>query len=76
MFIDGCLWHGCLDHCRIPKTNNSYWSVKIGGNVARDADTDRLLAEAEWLPVRIWEHDDPVEAADRIERLVRGRQPG
>jgi DNA mismatch endonuclease (patch repair protein) len=74
VFVDGCLWHGCLDHCRIPETNRGYWSAKIGGNMTRDADTDRRLVEAGWLPVRVWEHDDPMMAVDRIERLVRSRQ--
>jgi DNA mismatch endonuclease (patch repair protein) len=37
----------------------------------RDRDTDTQLAAAGWLAVRIWEHEDPVEAAQAIEQLVR-----
>jgi DNA mismatch endonuclease (patch repair protein) len=39
----------------------------------RDRDTDTQLAAAGWLAVRIWEHEDPVEAAQAIEQLVRDR---
>ena len=62
MFVDGCLWHGCPEHYRIPITHEDYWFEKIGRNVARDEDTDNQLREAGWLPIRIWEHDDPAEA--------------
>jgi hypothetical protein len=31
------------------------------------------VAAAGWLVVRIWEHEDPVEAAAAIEQLVRER---
>ena len=75
VFVDGCLWHGCQEHCRIPKTHEDYWSEKIGRNVTRDRDTDSKLREAGWLPVRIWEHDDPAEAADRIAEVVTSRRP-
>ena len=35
MFVDGCLWHGCPEHYRIPITHEDYWFEKIGRNVAR-----------------------------------------
>ena len=44
---------------------------KVERTVKRDEEVDQLLAEAGWTVVRIWEHEDPVEAADRIEALVR-----
>jgi hypothetical protein len=36
-------------------------------------DTDTQLVAAGWLAVRIWEHEDPGEAARAIEQLVRDR---
>jgi len=36
LFVDGCLWHGCPKHCRIPHTNRSYWVNKISANKRRD----------------------------------------
>lgn len=56
VFLDGCFWHGCPEHFVWPKTNADYWQAKITGNRARDRETDRILADAGWMPLRIWEH--------------------
>ena len=71
VFVDGCYWHGCPLHGTTAKTNASYWGPKIGGNVQRDLETDRLLAEAGWQSIRVWEHEDPISVAARVERAVR-----
>ena len=52
------------------KTNTEWWKKKIDGNRARDRDTDRRLREAGWVSIRVWEHEDPVQAADRIRKAV------
>jgi DNA mismatch endonuclease, patch repair protein len=72
VFLDGCFWHACPEHFVPPKTNSLYWQAKIEANRKRDADTDRLLAEAGWTVVRVWEHQDPLAAAARIAIIVRG----
>ena len=72
VFVDGCYWHGCPEHGTTAKTNSTYWGPKIRRNRDRDSETDRLLGEAGWVSVRIWEHDDANEAARRIASLVRG----
>lgn len=72
--IDGCFWHGCPEHGTSPKANASFWRDKITTNQRRDRDTNLRLAEAGWLVVRVWEHEDPVLAADRIETVVRERR--
>jgi hypothetical protein len=46
--------------------------TKIERNRERDADTDSRLAEAGWLSVRVWEHEDPAMAAGRVLSVVRG----
>ena len=74
VFVDGCLWHGCPKHCRIPETHEDYWMQKIGGNIARDRDTDSRLRDADWLPLRIWEHDDPQAGADRVAEAITARK--
>ena len=66
VFIDGCFWHGCPEHGTWPKANADFWRGKILANVARDRETDQQLKEAGWSVVRVWEHEDPVAAADRI----------
>lgn len=76
VFVDGCFWHRCPDHGTSPKANADWWSEKLDGNVRRDRAIDLALAEAGWLVIRIWEHEEPVEAADRIESAVRKRRAG
>jgi len=76
VFIDGCFWHGCPEHFRLPATNPDYWGPKIRANTARDAETDALLALEGWTVLRIWEHTLAVEAATRIEGAVRERLAG
>jgi len=73
VFVDGCYWHGCAQHGTQPATNAEYWSSKIGRNVARDRETDGHLLEAGWLPIRVWEHDDFIQAAERVAEAVRTR---
>jgi DNA mismatch endonuclease, patch repair protein len=75
VFIDGCFWHGCNLHTVPPRTNQEYWVHKIQGNRRRDAETDRQLADAGWLSIRVWEHEDPKRAADRISHEIRRRRP-
>lgn len=73
VFVDGCYWHGCPEHFIMPKTNEDYWSAKIKRNKDRDEATDVSLAEAGWDSIRVWEHEDPSEAADKIEVAWRRR---
>jgi DNA mismatch endonuclease (patch repair protein) len=73
VFSDGCFWHRCPRHGSSPKANSQYWKQKLERNVARDRRADLALATAGWTVIRVWEHEDPVEAAGRIEAVVRGR---
>jgi DNA mismatch endonuclease (patch repair protein) len=73
VFVDGCFFHGCPEHATWPKHNAEFWREKIETNRRRDQDTDRRFADHGWAVVRVWEHEDPVLAADRIEEIVRGR---
>lgn len=72
VFLDGCFWHGCPEHYRPSRINASFWTTKITDNQKRDLDTDRQLADAGWTVIRVWEHENPAEAAIRIESAVRG----
>lgn len=72
VFLDGCFWHGCAKHYRPAKGKTAeFWNDKIAGNRRRDADTDERLHQAGWDVIRIWEHEDPAEAASRIAGRVR-----
>lgn len=70
VFLDGCFWHGCPDHHTVAATNAEFWSEKVTTNRARDRDTDRRLVDAGWTVVRVWEHEDPSRAAERIRDVV------
>ena len=76
VFVDGCFWHGCPEHGTQPRANSAWWTAKLAANRTRDADTDRLLREAGWQVVRVWEHE-PVEravaAVVTAVRAARGR---
>jgi DNA mismatch endonuclease (patch repair protein) len=74
VFVDGCFWHGCPAHGRRDhRTNGWYWPEKIERNKARDQDTDAKLRAAGWIPLRVWEHEEPESAAARVLSLWRER---
>jgi DNA mismatch endonuclease (patch repair protein) len=73
VFVDGCFWHGCPEHASWPKANAAWWRSKIEKNRARDSDTDDRLARAGWQVLRVWEHEDPMQAAQRIAEIVANR---
>lgn len=73
MFVDGCFWHACPVHGTMPKNNSEWWREKLTRNVSRDREKDEGLALLGWLPVHVWEHEDPDEAAARVEALWAAR---
>jgi DNA mismatch endonuclease (patch repair protein) len=74
VYVDGCFWHSCPEHGTRPKANADWWEQKLKRNRERDSETDRTLTEHGWEVVRIWEHEDPVAAADRVEEAVAARK--
>jgi DNA mismatch endonuclease (patch repair protein) len=74
VFVDGCFWHGCPAHATQPRANSSYWQDKIATNQRRDRDTDRQLEAAGWMVIRIWEHENLIDAASRIEDAIHRRR--
>jgi DNA mismatch endonuclease (patch repair protein) len=74
VFVDGCFWHGCPIHATQPRSNNAFWQDKIATNQRRDRDTDSQLGAAGWMVIRVWEHEDPTDAASRIEDAVDQRR--
>jgi DNA mismatch endonuclease Vsr len=69
VFVDGCFWHGCPWHCRMPKSRGSYWKPKIDRNMVRDKVVGIALRKRGWRVVRIWEHSlrDPLRVVASIE---------
>lgn len=57
IFVHGCFWHrhpGC-SRASTPKTRTDFWTAKFDRNVARDAKVERLLRDAGWDVITIWE---------------------
>jgi DNA mismatch endonuclease (patch repair protein) len=71
VFVDGCFWHGCTQHKSMPKRNDVWWAEKLRRNAERDKETDAFLRSQGWTVLRIWEHEDPDEAADRVENALQ-----
>ena len=57
MFVDGCFWHGCPRHARIPKSRVAFWKDKLARNVQRDREVKSALRTRGWRVLRIWEHE-------------------
>ena len=71
VYVDGCFWHACPDHGVVPKSNTEWWMEKLAATVARDRLAEEVLHSEGWSVVRVWEHEDAKDAADRIATLVR-----
>src|SRR5262245_36425540 len=54
VFVDGCFWHGCPEHCVAPKANAAFWSEKIAGNRERDCRKDEELRIRGWTVLHVW----------------------
>ena len=70
VLVDGCFWHQCPQHSNVPVANAAYWVPKLRRNVDRDRRTDAALADAGWIVIRVWEHQDPAEAAEQVAGVV------
>ncbi len=56
VFVDGCFWHSCPFHGRIPKSNGSYWGPKLKRNAERANSKDSRLQADGWRIIHVWEH--------------------
>ena len=70
VFVDGCFWHGCPWHFKVPKTNSAWWKEKTERNRRRDLKKTRQLRRMGWTVMRIWEHVPPDVAATRIKEKI------
>jgi len=70
IFVDGCFWHGCPDHCQIHKTNQPFWESKLSKNKSRDKEVNRVLENVGWSVIRFWEHDVRNDLSNCVKRIV------
>lgn len=74
VFVNGCFWHmheGCAKHS-MPKSHVEFWSAKLLRNRERDREQHRVLREAGWRVIDVWECELGRDTRDeRLERLYR-----
>lgn len=56
VYVDGCFWHGCPLHFRLPRKNVAFWKAKIAKNKARDKRQRAALEADGWTVIPLWEH--------------------
>lgn len=69
--VSGCFWHmhGC-GRCRIPKSRRPYWTVKLNRNAARDKTNRRLLRQAGWRVLVVWECQTHAVSSGRLRARI------
>jgi DNA mismatch endonuclease, patch repair protein len=73
VFVDGCFWHSCPLHATSPATNAEWWREKLSANVERDRRNTKALASLGWTVIRVWEHESPKDAVERVLSVLRGK---
>ena len=70
VFVDGCFWHGCPEHFRLPKTRTDFWNEKIRRN---KATRRRILKEYpdDWRIFELFECDVSANLTKRAEEIGR-----
>jgi DNA mismatch endonuclease, patch repair protein len=76
IFVHGCFWHRhqACRYSTIPSSNSEFWREKLARNVARDIANERLLLEAGWRVLVVWECAirDRKARADRLSDRIIG----
>lgn len=70
VFVDGCFWHGCPEHFKLPKTWRAFWSDHIAKNMARDRRQRAALRRAGYSVLTVWEHEVKRSAAGRVAKKL------
>ena len=69
VFVDGCFWHNCPLHGRIPETNRIFWKRKLEKNKARDLIVNDFLKAKRWVILRLWQHE--LQQPAKVARLLK-----
>jgi DNA mismatch endonuclease, patch repair protein len=73
IFLDGCFWHGCRKHFKLPKSNQIFWQSKIEGNMRRDKQINKFYKDMGWTVLRFWQHNitrNPNKLIDKIQKML------
>ncbi len=75
IFVDGCFWHCCPRHSKVPTNNREFWQRKLKRNVDRDRLVTKALRAKGWHVLRVWEHDlgrcGQAKCLRRLSRLLQ-----
>lgn len=70
IFVDGCFWHCCPRCGHTPKTNQSFWALKLRLTKQRDRKDAMKLRRRGVQVLRIWEHELSVINRTRLYRRL------
>ena len=77
IFVNGCFWHRHkrCPQATTPKSNTAFWEKKFADTVKRDRKQQRILKEAGWRVLILWECqiNDSDDSISRIDTLMRSR---
>ena len=73
IFANGCFYHLCPIHGRIPNTNRDYWEAKLIANRRRDIRNHRKLRAMDLSVWQFWEHDLEGKRLLRTARILDRR---
>lgn len=71
LFLDGCFWHGCPIHFKVPNSHTLWWKEKILDNRRRDVRQTRILRKCKWKVLRYWEHQIETDTLQGINNRIR-----
>lgn len=70
IFVDGCFWHGCPTHFKMPTNNADYWADKIERNQRRDGLVREMLERMDYHVRRLWEHEVKREPGAVLRKVI------
>lgn len=77
VFFDSDFWHGCKSKWWKNRPKNDFWKKKIRRNIARDKKVNKTLRGANWLVIRVSEHEiekKPERCIRKIRKLISKRR--
>ena len=74
IFVNGCFWHGHVG-CKYfvwPENNAEFWHKKITTSIERDSRNIKLLEQAGWKVLVVWECElKTIKATNTMDTLVQ-----
>jgi DNA mismatch endonuclease, patch repair protein len=75
VFVDGCFWHGCPRHFKVPRTRAEFWSEKIARNRSKRKEVAAAY-DRDWKVVEVFECALGRDLAGTSERIAKLLESG